>query len=143
MLYAYTHCLLFVRLCKNTGYYLSACSNRRGSICPHVQKWRGTICPGYYLSGTPPRHEFERTRLSISFLDEGKSEMEINWQLLQTLFILYLYYRISLNKHISLHYAFLLHLRPNYSSSPKVSHSHYGRKYFHALFHNVVIGVKY
>jgi len=25
-----------------------------------------------------PRHEFERSRLSISFLDEGKSEMEIN-----------------------------------------------------------------
>jgi len=34
------------------------------------------------------RHEFERSRLLISFSDEGKSEMEIIWQLLQTLFIL-------------------------------------------------------
>jgi len=35
-----------------------------------------------------PRHEFERSRLSISFSDEGKSEMEINLQLLQTILIL-------------------------------------------------------
>ena len=30
--------VLFVRMYKMTGYYLSACANRRGTICPHVQK---------------------------------------------------------------------------------------------------------
>ena len=51
------------RLCKNTGYYLSACSNRLGTICPHVQidcvlfvllcKNDGVLfLPGYYLSVT-------------------------------------------------------------------------------------------
>jgi len=34
---------------KLTGYCLSACENRRGTICPHVQidgvLVRGTICP--------------------------------------------------------------------------------------------------
>jgi len=29
--------VLFVRMYKNTGYCLSACENRRGTICPHVQ----------------------------------------------------------------------------------------------------------
>jgi len=29
--------VLFVHMYKTTGYYLSACSNRRGTICPHVQ----------------------------------------------------------------------------------------------------------
>jgi len=38
---------------------------------------------------------------------------------------------------------FLLHLRPNYISSPQVSLLNYGRDYFHELFHNVVIGLKY
>jgi len=53
--------VLFVRLCKNTGYCLSACENPWGTICPHVQIdgvlfvrmckndgvlfRRGTICP--------------------------------------------------------------------------------------------------
>ena len=53
--------VLFVGMYKTTGYYLSACSNRRGTICPHVQIdgvlfvrmckndgilfVRGTICP--------------------------------------------------------------------------------------------------
>ena len=100
--------VLFVRMCKSTGYYLSACAKMTGYYLSACAKMTG-----YYLSSTSPRHEFERSRLSISFLDEGKSEMEINCQLLQTLFILYLYYRILLNKDISLHYAFLLHLRPN------------------------------
>ena len=36
----------------------------------------------------PPRHEFGRPALSISISDERKSEKEIKWQLLQTLFIL-------------------------------------------------------
>ena len=51
----------FVSVFKPTGYYLSACANRRGTICPHVQIdgvlfvrmckndgvlfVRGTICP--------------------------------------------------------------------------------------------------
>jgi len=38
---------------------------------------------------------------------------------------------------------FLFHLRQNYSSSPQVSHSNYARDYFYALFHIVVIEVKY
>jgi len=29
--------VLFVRMYKMTRYYLSACSNRRGTICPRVQ----------------------------------------------------------------------------------------------------------
>ena len=40
---AHTDTLVF----KSTGYYLSACANRRDTICPHVQKWRGTICIFY------------------------------------------------------------------------------------------------
>ena len=56
-----TNGVLFVRLCKNTGYCLSACENLWGTICPHVKIdgvlfvrmckndgvlfVRGTICP--------------------------------------------------------------------------------------------------
>jgi len=47
--------VLFVRMYKTTGYYLSACSNRRGTICPCVQIDRVLfvrMCKstGYYLS---------------------------------------------------------------------------------------------
>ena len=35
-----------------------------------------------------PRHEFGRPSLPILFSDKPKSEKEITWQLLQTLFIL-------------------------------------------------------
>ena len=42
----------FVRLCKNTGYCLSACENPRGTICPHVQI-DGVlfICPHVQIDG--------------------------------------------------------------------------------------------
>jgi len=56
-----TNGVLFVRLCKKTGYCLSACENLWGTICPFVQIdgvlfvrmckndgvlfVRGTICP--------------------------------------------------------------------------------------------------
>jgi len=30
--------VVFVRVCKSMGYCLSACANRRGTICPRVQK---------------------------------------------------------------------------------------------------------
>jgi len=63
--------VLFVRLCKSTGYCLTACANRRGSICPPVQKWRGTICPGYYLSVT--RRGLPRNRLAARGPRDGLS----------------------------------------------------------------------
>jgi len=47
--------VLFVRLYKTTGYYLSACANLWGTVCPRVQI-DGVLCvrlcksTGYYLS---------------------------------------------------------------------------------------------
>ena len=46
----------------------------------------------------PPRHEFEHSRLSISFSDEGKSEMEIITIVTSSIYI------IEYHKDISLHY---------------------------------------
>jgi len=47
--------LVFVHMYKMTGYYLSACSNRRDTICPRVQIdgvlfFRMCKSTGYYLS---------------------------------------------------------------------------------------------
>jgi len=47
--------VLFVRLYKTTGYYLSACANLWGTVCPHVQIYgilfvRVCKSTGYYLS---------------------------------------------------------------------------------------------
>jgi len=51
--------VLFVRMYKTTGCYLSACSNRRGTICPHVQN-NGVLfvrqckkMTGYYFAVVP------------------------------------------------------------------------------------------
>ena len=48
--------VLFVCMFKSTGYYLSACTKQWGTICPPMQKRRGTFSPGNYLSVTLCSH---------------------------------------------------------------------------------------
>jgi len=88
IMYNVNRCAIYITL--NSTISMKSCRK-----CPKLKHahYKYTMCYRtfilvlfifFYL----PRHEFGRPALAISFSDERKSEKEIKWQLLQTLFIL-------------------------------------------------------